>query len=431
MNIRLNLLLLAASCLTAATAQTKDYSTEITAHQHASNYFAYPYLDNVAPRQTPAPKGYVPFHLEHYGRHGSRYLIDEKQYTRSVEILEIAERNRRLTPLGQRVLDHVRDFCPTAENRGGDLSDRGALQHKAIARRMAENYPEIFMTDAYVNARSTIVERCILSMLNGLDALHTANPSLKITSDASRADMHYMNLDHDTIKAKRSHGTRTAYKKFSKCHANKGDFINKLIDDPKFAADSIDMKALFNDLFPVLANDQSHIGREWLLEEVFTPEEIHQRWLCRNAKWFIHGGNSKITENIVPYIQGNLLTNIIESADTAMVSSNTSANLRYGHDGVVLPLAVLMEIDDYGREINDLEDLGEIWRDYLVIPMAANIQMIFYRPEGSVNPDEVLVKVMLNEREVRLPVDTYTAPYYPWSALRRYYMDKLSSNTIK
>ncbi len=114
-----------------------------------------------------------------------------------------------------------------------------------------------------------------------------------------------------------------------------------------------------------------------------------------------------------------------------MVSSNTSANLRYGHDGVVLPLAVLMEIDDYGREINDLEDLGEIWRDYLVIPMAANIQMIFYRPEGSVNPDEVLVKVMLNEREVRLPVDTYTAPYYPWSALRRYYMDKLSSNTIK
>ena len=41
----------------------------------ASNYYAYPYTDAPAPQLTATPAGYVPFHMEHYGRHGSRWHI--------------------------------------------------------------------------------------------------------------------------------------------------------------------------------------------------------------------------------------------------------------------------------------------------------------------------------------------------------------------
>ena len=38
----------------------------------------------------------------------------------------------------------------------------------------------------------------------------------------------------------------------------------------------------------------------------------------------------------------------------------------------------------------------------------------------------VMVKVLLNENEATLPIKTDTAPYYPWSEVRKYYLDKLA-----
>lgn len=45
-------------------------------------YYAYTY-DN--PARTPAPEGYEPFYISHYGRHGSRWLLRASEYT---EVLE-------------------------------------------------------------------------------------------------------------------------------------------------------------------------------------------------------------------------------------------------------------------------------------------------------------------------------------------------------
>ena len=39
----------------------------------------------------------------------------------------------------------------------------------------------------------------------------------------------------------------------------------------------------------------------------------------------------------------------------------------------------------------------------------------------------MLVKILLNEDEARLPISTDCAPYYHWSDVRRYYLDKLAS----
>ena len=56
--------------------------------------------------------------------------------------------------------------------------------------------------------------------------------------------------------------------------------------------------------------------------------------------------------------------------------------------------------------------------------MACNIQIVFYRPKKG-KAGDILVKALLNEREARMPVATDMYPYYKWSDLRSYYLDKL------
>lgn len=91
---------------------------------------------------------------------------------------------------------------------------------------------------------------------------------------------------------------------------------------------------------------------------------------------------------------------------------------------MVLPLTCLLGINGYDRQIASLDSLeSNGWINYKVFPMAANIQLIFYR--RSPKDTDVLVKVLLNENEAALPVNTDCAPYYHWNDFKEYYLNKL------
>ena len=51
--------------------------------------------------------------------------------------------------------------------------------------------------------------------------------------------------------------------------------------------------------------------------------------------------------------------------------------------------------------------------------------MVFYR--RNVGDKDVLVKVLLNENEATLPIKSNTAPYYKWSEVRQYYLNKINA----
>lgn len=398
----------------------------------ASNYYAYPYPSNPLPALTAAPDGYTPFHIEHYGRHGSRWHIGKNAYNKPVDLLLPAERNGKLTPRGKQLLSQLRKIQSDAQGRDGELTQVGADQHRGIARRMFKNFPEIFSDSARIDARSSVVIRCILSMDNELQELYAANPSLKITSDASAKDMVYIaeealeGIDTAYFKAYNNY-TKDVLKDFHKNHPDSYDFLKVIVNDEQFAKDSLNRSSLLHYLFNIAANAQSHYDMP-APYDIFTEEEIANRWLYNNARWFLSDGNSRYTGNLQPYTQQNLLRNIIESADTAINNGGNGANMRFGHEVIVLPFASLLELDDFGKEINDLEEVASQWKNYEVFPMGCNIQMIFYRPENEKpTADNVLVKILLNEKECRLPVSTDNAPYYSWSQLRKYYLDKLAA----
>lgn len=394
----------------------------------ANNYQAYP--DKNLPTLTPAPKGYTPFFINHYGRHGSRWLIDPKDYSIPVEQLSKGEINGKLTQRGKEVLAACRNMLEASRQRLGELSDIGAEQHQGIARRMVENFPEVWQGDAHVDARSTVVIRCILSMLNETDMLKSLNPRLRITTDASEHDMYYMNY-RDTVAIAAQRAARPAVNEFKdklfppkELDKRLGKITSRLFTDKKFVRDSIDSFTLVMRLFDVVSNMQSHHDFENidLYTGVFTADDATLIWTYNNARWYVYSGNTPLTNHTGPLAHRHLLLNFVEAADIAIASGTNSATLRFGHESVVLPTVCLMGLNGMDYETTQLETLAEHWRSYEVFPMAANIQMVYYRKPGS---DDILVKILLNEHEATLPIDTDIAPYYHWTDVRKHFLSRI------
>ena len=428
---RFYLLIIALTLVVAAQGETiarEAFKEDI--RRSANNYQAYP--DKDLPKLTPAPDGYKPFFINHYGRHGSRWLISPKDYTIPVEQLTKGERNGKLTKRGKEVLAVCRTMLEASNQRLGELSDIGAEQHQRIARRMFENFPEVWAGDAPVDARSTVVIRCILSMLNETDMLKSLNPELHITSDASEHDMYYMNYT-DTVAIAAQKAARpavNAYKDilFPPKYLDKrlDKITSRLFNDKKFVHDSIDSFNFVIRLFDVVSNMQSHHAFENidLYTGVFTVDDATDIWRYNNARWYIYSGNTSLTNHTGARAHRHLLLNFVEAADVAIASGRNSATLRFGHESVVLPMVCLMGLNGMDYDTSDLVTLDDHWRSYEVFPMAANIQIIYYRKPGS---DDILVKILLSEREATLPIATDCAPYYHWTAVRKHFLSRISN----
>ena len=123
-------------------------------------------------------------------------------------------------------------------------------------------------------------------------------------------------------------------------------------------------------------------------------------------------------------MQRSTLRNMIHMADSMVNRPNPIVHLRYTKEDVVMALACLMELDNCGLQTDNLDALGEMgWVNYRIAPLGGSIAMIHYRRAPG-DPD-MLVKVLLNGREARLPIETDCAPYYHWDDVKRYYLRKL------
>lgn len=413
-------------CVLGMSAQTARDDFKRDTHLSASSYLAYP-----GPTQgqlTPAPEGKHPFYISHYGRHGSRYLINPTEYSRPLEILKAAADAGKLTPLGMDVLRRVKMICDESEGRLGELTPLGGLQHRQIARRMFERFPEVFEGAATIDAKSTVVIRCILSMENELQELLLMNPLLNIRHDASYHDMWYMNFkDKELTSRRQNFETEKAYYAFVDKHRNYERAMEALFADHAYMKQNIDTWQLNNYLFKLASNLQSsELHKKITLFDIFTDDEIYSNWLINNARWYIEYGACPLNGGTQPFTQRNLLRTIIEEADSCIALEKPGATLRFGHETMVLPLTCLMELNDFGLQESNLEKLeGKGWLNYKIFPMGANIQLIFYRHDYS--DKDVLVKVLLNENEARLPIKSNIEPYYKWSEVRKYYLSKINA----
>ena len=399
----------------------------------ASNHYAYHYGSDVdIPELTPAPAGYEPFFLDHYGRHGSRWLTTAKTYERPLQQLNKAKEAGMLNLQGELLLRQLTLVDESSRQRVGDLSDEGAEQHREIAERMFRNFPEVFQGNARVDAKSTVIIRCILSMQNETMTLRTLNPELRINTDASYHDMYYMGWGYgeDTLANDLRKSVDPISNGMYDEYLHPERFIAQLVNDTAWAAANLDGRQLMRDVFDIAGSLQGHHWfKDISLYHYFSNSEIFELWRLKNIYWYIHWANAPQNGNRMPFIERALLRDMIQKADAAIVTGERGAALRFGHETCVLPLACMMEIDNVNYSCDDLNTLHEQWQDYNIIPKACNIQMVFYRPVGTEGnkADDILVKVLFNEHEATLPVKPVMGPYCRWTDLKAYYEKKLDT----
>lgn len=103
-----------------------------------------------------------------------------------------------------------------------------------------------------------------------------------------------------------------------------------------------------------------------------------------------------------------------KAQDALQEGSDVAADLRFIHDSGFTPLCTLLGLD--GFPVLEVRRAHKEWNAADVVPMCANLQIIFYKAKNR----DVLVKVLVNEKESAIsgltPVE---GPYYRWNDLRQ------------
>ena len=409
--------------LLVATTYSQTTSQEVydNLNKSASVYYAYPRIDEC---YTPAPAGYKPFYVSHYGRHGSRYLISDADYLSVMQVLEKAAAVGFLSEKGKDVYHRLESVWKDARGLGGQLTPLGYRQHREIAERMFRNFPEAFKGDRHISARSTVVIRCALSMATFCETLKGLNPKLQITYGSGDRYMNYLNYWNEDARNFTSDESpwRENYRKFRKEHIRPERLMKLLFTNQAYVEQHINAEEVMIGLYWI-ASDMQNVDLGISFYDIFEKKELFDIWQVFNYGHYVCNGTCPWGKEIVQRTFIPLLENILDSAKEAIEERSVAATLRFGHDGNVMPLTGLLHLEGCYAEETNPENFYKVWSDFKIVPMAANVQLIFFSKKGS---DDILVKFMLNEKEVKIPLKSDIAPYYHWKDVEKFYRDYIT-----
>lgn len=409
----------------AAAAQTSR--EELLSHMELAtgNYANYPLPTG---HLTPAPKGYEPFYVSHYGRHGSRYMTSDRHYRRLRAQLDSALKLGILTEYGKQVRLRLLVAEADAKGNAGLLTELGGRQHRAIAKRMYDNYSGLLGQPLHVSAISSNSRRVIRSMENFCGELRELNPSLEIAMSASDADQ----LIVKPVKsipvpdAPEDDALYRKLKQFKQKMLSGEPQLRALFTEPEKAKGFIDQYTFADDLYNVAADMYCLPELKLDFTDLFGEDGMIDGFRAYNASWCLWEGLMPGAKHSWLRIYP-LLKDFLDQADAMIESGGSGIRLRFGHDSVVLPFAYVLGFPEATGATTDMENLHTQFSIFRLIPMGANIQLVFFRKAKS---KDILVKFLMNENETSVPLKTDCYPYYHWSDVKKYYRAKIKEANL-
>ena len=377
---------------------------------------------------TPAPAGYEPFYISHYGRHGARYMTSDKHYKRLCRQLDSALKWGLLTEYGKNVRNRLTIAAADAKGKEGSLTPLGGRQHKAIAKRMYSNYEALLSQPLTVYANASTSRRVIHSMENFCAELKDLNPELSITMDAKEEDLYYIKANKKIIVPKNSTDGKL-YDKLKKFRVKMLSWtpqMESMFTDAEKVKKHIgewgdvekdEVYTFADDFYNVAADMYCLPELNLSFTDVFGEEGMINGFRSYNAAWCLWEGLMPGAKHSYLMIYP-LLQNFLDEADAMIASGGKGLRLRFGHDSVVLPFSYALGFQEAIGATDDMENLHKTFSIIRLIPMAANIQLVFYRKPKS---KDILVKFLMNENETSIPVKTDCYPYYHWRDVSSYY----------
>ncbi len=364
-------------------------------------------------RDTKPPKGYKPFYITHYGRHGSRSNWGGSAYEGVISVLEAGKAMNILTPDGEMVLDGARKVLAGWDGMDGRLSQRGSREHAALAKRMFERYPQVFKGQKNIRAFSSTVQRCIISMNSFTNSLIRQNPKLEIRLDTGEKFMDYL----DNEKGWQQKTGRAMMKSRDYMKNVPDDTLGvltrlftdqvaarKIVTSPRHFTDDVFNTAVVAEDFDI-END---------IYSVLPFDAVYNRWASNNM--FLYLGHCNSVDAGLDRVEmaKSCVEDIVNKADEAIRTGNYAADLRFGHDYPLMALVSYLGIEGVGDRL-EVDEICDKWLGFWNIPMASNLQMIFYKNKAG----DVLVKFLYQEQERLLRgLEPFEGPYYKWETVK-------------
>ena len=380
------------------------------------NTHIYEFVDEV---YTPAPKGYKPVYLSHYGRHGSRNDSDQTGYDYIIEILKQAQAEGILTEDGAALLDEARKVIKEWDGCPGHLTERGVYEEQELGRRIYKAYKDVFKKgNKKVRIESSMVSRSIVSMSAFTTTMASLQTDLVFSYDCGERNHRYI-----------SNGCSSTHMKAA------AKLVSKMLEK-----DKPDFDAVFERLFSapergkVLAVDKERFNKHvWriaktaqasgLTENVFrhlSEEVTYYYWNKTVHEIYIEHGNSvEFGADRMPRTEP-LVRDILTKADEALTRRTVCADLKFGHDYPLVALAGYFGLEEVGARLSFDEIAGK-WYSPRNVPLASNMQLAFYRNAQG----RVLVKFVYNSVERHLyDLKAVESVYYDWEEVKARFMPR-------
>ncbi len=363
------------------------------------------------------PDSLKPVYINHVGRHGSRYPASAANCLKLRQALLRADSLGTITPLGRRLMRLNDLVIERSNNQWGALDSLGMAEQRSIATRMFYNFGEIFSGGASVTAISSYSPRSMMSMYSfthQLDRMDNRINFITSTGRVNSALMRPFDVDDDYLQFRKDKLWSPAYDAYFTTACPTTAIRRVLGDRYPFATDD-EARDLAITEYYVIAGC-SCMGIEPGASQYFTKEEYNALWSCFNLRQYLQ--RTATTVSAVPAeIASALLQDIIATTEGFIGGTNPSvANLRFGHAETLMPLLSLLRLKGCYYMTNYFDTVALHWRDFDVVPMAANLQIILFRARES---GRYYIRVDVNEKPVPLQPGS-TVLYTPWGEARDY-----------
>ena len=400
------LLILTLGCLSFRAAGQEDTLR--------CTYTPYPFPEI---RDTPAPRGYKPFYISSYNRHGSRYMGKESEVSCILDALEAAREANALTAEGSALLKDMRSFAALSEGMYGQLAPRGERELSALGARTARRFKEVFKggTRTEVNGVSSTANRCVVSMANYLTALKDACPKMNIHYTTGERHFRYISNAWGISRVRAVHAK--ALDRHIRSRFDYPSLAERLFTDGGKAAGAVTEWTSFCMYLYYCAADTKCLDSDLDLFRYLTPDQIltlrNQADIVRYSANCLCLGTAAMRMDMVTPSMHEIRD---KCAQALRPGSTLAATFRFGHDTSLMALFSYLGLEGYTLELEPAQVPGR-WHSWELMPMGSNLQMVFYgKKKGQ---GDVLVKFLLNEEEKAIP-ELGEGPYYKWSDVCRY-----------
>ena len=398
---------------------------------------------------TSPPAGFQPVFVNYVGRHGARFMTKAGPDVEALRLLETAEGKQGLTKVGLRVRRMVRRLCEIEKGQYENITLLGAEEQQAIGQRMLSRYPAVF-TGKGLDVVVTYKVRTQQSADAFLKAFvgYKGPRRFSKLADSLDAVLRFYDLSPAYQRYKKSEGLKKAFDSLDRDRrtGEAAEAVCERVFAPGFRAalkpaDELRFAGNLYDLYSVQFSLVRETKDSVDLGIAFGAPELAWEDFVSGAQDFLEKGPGRDPLGIQVKVAAPLLVDFVRRMDevvgrgaaatggseAAQAKGGCDAVLRFTHAEAISPFATLLGISEASVPVSDIYDYSKHWRVGEVIPLSANVQWIVYS-----NGKEYLIKVLLNEREVSLPlrgVGTGAVagggPFYRWEELRKYCLERL------